>query len=238
MRLILPLFCVCILTLFIASGCTGGVEVDAVQNDAVQDDLSALGTVISMRKEVEIDLGEVEDDHVFDYTLEGIGEKEIKGIIRSCGCVGPALPEGDKWNFDVQPFIVNISLTGKRAGEGIQDFLISFTDDTAVRVKVKYVYLPLPSCTPDSLIFKSEENGKVVTFSFNGENDVAIESVELPTYISWVQRTFSDDSSDSLILTFALDRDNMDGEKDGVIKVCTTSKRKAQFTIPFLVLSH
>jgi hypothetical protein len=172
---------------------------------------------------------------VFDYLLEGIGEREISRVIRSCGCVGPALHEGDRWNFDEQPFLINISLIGKPAGEGVQDFLIFFTDSTAVRVTVKYVYLPLPSCTPESIIFKKEEMEKIVTLTFRGEKDVAIETVGLPPYMSYTQAALPDDS---VVVTFVLDRNNLNGERDGVIKIQTTSKRKALFTVPFLVLSH
>jgi hypothetical protein len=207
------------------------------QKTIVHNRLGKIHTV-EIEKEVEINLGLLEDDYVFDYQLDGIGEKEIRGVIRSCGCVGPALNEGDKWNFNQQPFKTNVSLTGKREGEGLQDFLISFVNDTAVRVKVRYVYLPLPSYAPEVVIFKKEEIEKVVSFFFKGEKDVVLESVELPPYFSHSQKAVADDSSDTIMLTFVLDRDIMSGEKDGVIRVQTSSKRKALFTIPYLVLSH
>jgi hypothetical protein len=232
MNLFPPQFCFCIAALLIMGGCVGDKR-DGVSQSEVGDTL--LGSVVFIKKDVEIDLGLIEDDHVFDYLLEGIGEKEIKGVVRSCGCVGPALVAGDKWNFGEQPFQINISLTGKPAGEGVQDFLISFTDDTAVRVDVKYVYLPLPSCSQDILIFKKEETEKIVTLTFRGEKDVVVQTAELPPYISFTQAT---DIDDSVVVTFVLDRNNLNGEKDGVIKIHTTSKRKTFFTVPFLVLLY
>jgi len=226
------LFCFCVVALLVVGGCTGGVRDGAAQSE-VDDTL--LEKVISTIKEVEVDLGLLEDEHVFDYQLDGIGEKEIGRIFRSCGCVGPALSEGDKWNFDQHPFKITVSLAGKAAGKGVQDFLISFTDDTAVRVKVTYVYLPLPSGTPENMIFKNEETEKVITLSFPGEKDINVESIELPSYMSHTQKAVSDNSLDVI---FVLDRNNLNGERDGVIRIRTTSERKALFTVPFLVLSH
>ena len=232
MNLFPSLYCFCIFALFIIGGCTGDAGKEVAQSE-VDDTL--LGKVISTLKEVEIDLGLVEDDHVFEYLLKGIGEKEISRVARSCGCVGPALNGGDQWNFDEHPFLINIALTGKSAGEGVQDFLISFTDDTAVRVKVKYVYLPLPSCTPESVIFKKEETEKIITLSFRGEKNVAVETVGVPPYISYTQVATPDES---VVVTFVLDRSNLNDAMDGIIKIHTTSERKALFTVPFLVLSH
>ena len=41
-----------------------------------------------------------------------------------------------------------------------------------------------------------------------------------------------------LDVLFMLERNDISAEKDSVIRFQTTSKRKAQFSVPFLVLSH
>jgi hypothetical protein len=141
-------------------------------------------------EELQFDLGIIEDDHVFECLLSGDDVKVVKKIIRSCGCVGPSVQEGDKLVFN-EPFQINISVTNRTMGVGTQEFYIYFTDETFVRIEVQYNYFPLPTFTPASIIFKSDETEKIVTFVFPKENNVTIKNIQIPSYFSWNETTYS-----------------------------------------------
>jgi hypothetical protein len=191
----------------------------------------------SQLKELKFDLGILEEDQVIDCLIGEEKTKIVKKIIRSCGCVGPNFEVGEKINLS-EPIKLNVDLANKPAGPGTQDVLIYFEDESAVRIMVNYVYLPLPNYTPESLIFKKDETEKSVVLVFPEESNVTIKNITLPSFFTSVPTKELKKNTLSINIKITLDRNKREDERSGVIRIISSSKRKSDFTIPYLVLFH
>ncbi|MDR3109020.1 MAG: hypothetical protein LBU65_04945 [Planctomycetaceae bacterium] len=145
--------------------------------------------------------------------------------------------EGEILNFN-KPFMVNVSVEGKAMGRGMQDVLICFEDESAVQITVSYVYLPLPTCSPTNLLFKQDEMEKTLCLTFPQESDVILGDMPPLPFLTFSQTTESQDGTSMIRIKCVLDRSKLENEKDGNIRITSSSERKPEFVIPYLVLSH
>jgi hypothetical protein len=222
-----------VILMFVVAMLCGCVQTSPPTGANVPDVSSSMSQI----KELEFDLGVLEKDHVFDCLIGESEAKVVKEIIRSCGCVGPNFDVGEKIDL-FEPIKLYISLADKLAGPGTQDVLIRFEDDFAVRVTVNYVYLPLPSSMPENLIFKKEETDKLIVLVFPEESNVVVKDITLPHFLTFFQTNELKKNTLSINIKITLERNKLSDEKSGVIRVVSSSKRKANFTIPYLVLLH
>jgi len=203
-----------------------------------EQDIQQIAAVGSQTKKAGVyDVGVVNKDLVFDCVVGGSEKKIIDHVTKSCGCATVGLEKGDLLDFD-KPFKVSVSMQGKPAGKGSQDVAIGFKDGTVFLAKIKYTYRPLPSITPEYLVFKTSDEKKIVAFEFPGESNVSIIKPDLPAGVTSLLVTHPDDKKSNVVLELQVNRSLLNGVTDGVIDITTSSDRQAKFRIPYLILEN
>ncbi len=216
-----------------AAGCEGQVT-----SRAPQETKGQAGEVTTRaNKTVDYDVGEVNSDVVYDCIIGGSDTRIVESVTKSCGCASVALNEGDIVDFS-KPFKISVSMKGKPAGAGSQQVVIGFTDGSVFRAALKYDYHPPPSASPEYLVFKGTEAKRDVSFTFPAETNVTITTVEAPPYLASSVTSKSDDNKTEIALRFEVNRSLLNGAKDGVIDIATSSNRQAAFRIPYLILDN
>jgi len=184
---------------------------------------------------IERDAGVIAEELlVYDFLIGGSEIKEIARIVADCGCTRVFLHRGDIFDFS-QPFRVLVQLQGLRFGRGHQDFLIQFSDDTAIVCRLVYVYAPPPFAKPNELRFFADVNRKEIILCFPNEPGVVVQEVIHPVGITW-KREPAQEKRYEVRLVFEVDRSLFGGNPMGRVEVLTTSQEKPLFSLPYLVL--
>ncbi len=172
----------------------------------------------------------------YDFSAAGVGPKEIAAVTVGCGCTRLSLRQGEVFDFS-NTFRVNIQLDEFQPGKGQQNFLVRFTDGSAIEGLLSYDFRPPPFATPREMRFFEDIDEKELLLCFPGEKDVTIQGIVTPTGFSWEQDS-TNQKPHEISLVFELDRSLFTDKRMGVIEIVTTSQRKPRFALPYSVLSY
>lgn len=170
---------------------------------------------------VERDAGKIETNRFsYDFLVGGIKLKGIVSVSANCGCTELSLRKGDIFDYST-PFRVTVQLSKNQPGKGHQEFLVVFSDHTAIEGQLSYEYVPPPFVTPEELRFFEDVCEKEAIFCFPNETGVAIQEVVHPVGITW-RRECENEKPHEVCLVFEIDRSLFHSDPTGSIEVVAT----------------
>jgi len=215
-----------LLILAVIAGCTAAVSPGTPGEQSPAEEVSAV-----------FDLGVVTENVSKEIIIGGQSLKTIEDISKSCGCTSVGVGKGEVLDFSL-PFVVRIDMTGKAPGPQSQSFRVVFTDGTTYSARLTFDYWPLPRAEPLYLVFRSDESEKEVRFVFPREKNPAIVAVDSPSHVSWEVVSARESGKEEMMVRIRVNRAALGKAEEGVITIRTTSPRRDDIKIPYLILMN